>query len=95
MFGDPFWSLLTLLFKQYGLIVLIEIIQSIGIVYLFKLLNKKEVEKNQLTDKLLELSEKRLEDAKEERKDYEDLTKSLNKSIELLIKVFRQKNGEG
>ncbi len=95
MFGDPFWDFLALLFKQYGLVAIIEVIQCVGIIYLFRLLNKKEAEKNELTEKLLELSEKRLEDAKEEREDYERLATNLNKSVDLLIKVFRQRNGEG
>ena len=95
MFGDPFWAFLALLFKQYGIVAIIEVVQVVGIVYLFRLLNRKEAEKSQLTEKLLELSEKRLEDAKEEREDYEGLAVNLNKSIDLLIKVFRQRNGEG
>jgi len=38
----------------------------------------------------LELSEKRLADAKEERQDYENLAHDLDKHINLLIRVFRR-----
>lgn len=94
MFGDPFWAFLGMLLKQHGLLAVVQAVQIFGIIYLFRLLNRKEAEKTQLTEKLLELSEKRLEDAKEEREDYEELARGLDKSINLLIKVFRQRNGE-
>ena len=67
----------------------------LGIVaYQFKLLKASEVDKTNLQTKLLELSEKRLADAKEEREDFEDLARDLDKHISLLIKVFRKDEQE-
>jgi hypothetical protein len=87
------WELLTELFKAYGLLAVVEAVQVLLVVYLFRFINRKEAEKNILQEKLLELSEKRLEDAKEEREDYEELARNLERSIDLLIKVFRKRNG--
>jgi len=94
MFGDPLWEFLGMLLENYGLLSVVTAIQIGIIAYLFRLLGSKEEEKIKLTEKLLELSEKRLEDAKEEREDYEELARNLDQSINLLIKVFRQRNGD-
>jgi len=94
MFGDSFWEFLRTLLENYGLLALVEVVQIFVIVHLFRLLNSKELEKFKLTEKLLELSERRLEDAKEEREDYEELARNLDKSINLLVKVFQHRNGD-
>lgn len=87
-----FWEFLTLLLKNYGLIAVIEILQIGLVVYLFHLLGKKEVDKTDLQNKLLETAERRLADAREEREDYEELARNLDKSINLLVKVVRSRN---
>lgn len=94
MLGDPFWEFLGMLLQDYGLLAVIEVAQIGIIVYLFRLLDGKEAQKLELSERLLDLSGKRLEDAKEEREDYEELSRNLDKSIDLLIKVFRQRNGD-
>jgi uncharacterized membrane-anchored protein YhcB (DUF1043 family) len=91
-----FWAFLSLLLREYGIVALVVVVQIGIIVYLFKLLAGKDDEKSKLQERLLELSEKRLEQAKEERADYEELARNLDKSINLLIKVFRsRRNGNG
>lgn len=92
--GDEFWSFLTLLLREHGLLSVLAIGELGIIVYLFKLVNKREGEKTKLQERLLELSERRLEDAKEEREDYETLARDLDTHINLLIKVFRKYNGD-
>lgn len=89
------WGFLTLLLKEYGLVSIVAV-GLLGIVaYQFKLLKAAESDKTNLQDKLLQLSEKRLADAKEERQDYEELARDLDKHINLLIKVFRKNTDDG
>jgi hypothetical protein len=84
------WTFLTFALKEYGLMSVV-ILGLLGIIaYQFKLLKASEGDKTNLQNKLLELSEKRLADAKEERQDYEELARDLDKHISLLIKVFRK-----
>src|SRR5574338_175665 len=92
MLPKEFWELLSTLLKQYGLLAIVELAQAGLIVWMLRVHAHQEKEKAKLQDKLLELSEKRLEDAREEREDYEELARNLDKSINLLIKVFRKKS---
>lgn len=87
-----FWEFLSAVLKQHGFLALVEIAQAGLILWLLRNQTRADKDKAKLQDKLLELSEKRLEDAKEEREDYEELARNLDKSINLLIKVFRKKN---
>lgn len=91
--SSEFWAFMNAVLQNYGLIAVVEIAQIAGIVYLLRLLSRREKENNKLQAKLLELSEKRLTDAKEERKGYEDLVRGLDRSINLLVRAFREKNG--
>lgn len=93
---SEFWSFLTLLLKEYGL-VSIALVGLLGIVvHLFRQLKAEQTKNTNLQDKLLELSEKRLADAKEERQDYEELARGIDKHIEILIKILRRnKDDEG
>jgi len=79
------WEFLTEVLKTYGFLALVEVIQCILIVYLFKQVKLKD-------QKLLDLSEKRLEDVVEEREEYQELAIKIERSIDLLIKVLK-KNG--
>ncbi len=80
------FEFLTEIFKAGGLLALIEAIQVVALVYLFRALRQKEAQ-------LLNMSEKRLKDVTESKEDYEELAKNLDKSIDLLIKVFKKQNG--
>jgi len=79
------WEFLTEIFKTHGLLALVEVVQCVLIVYLFKQIKTKDLQ-------LLTLSEKRLEDVVEEREEYQELATSIERSIDLLIKVLK-KNG--
>ena len=79
------WEFLTEIFKTHGLLALVEVVQCFLIVYFLKQIKAKDLQ-------LLALSEKRLEDVVEEREEYQELATSIEKSIDLLIKVLR-KNG--
>jgi len=80
------WDFLQLVFKDYGLLALIEVVEVVVIVYLFRLNQKKQ-------DEIVKLYEKRVEDVSESKEDYEELAHKLDQSIDLLIKVFRKNNG--
>jgi len=93
---SEFWELLSLLFKTYGLTALFGAALLAVIAYLLFVLRESRKENKDLQEKLLQLAEKRLEDAKEEREDYEELAKNLDKSINLLISVFNnRRSGDG
>jgi hypothetical protein len=79
------WEFLTEIFKTHGLLALVEVVQCVLIIYLFKQIKTKDLQ-------LLTLSEKRLEDVMEEREEYQELATSIERSIDLLIKVLK-KNG--
>ena len=79
------WEFLTTVLQTHGVLALVEVIQCILIIYLFKQIKEK--------DKQLDhQSEKRLEDVIDEREKYQELASDIEKSIDLLIKVLK-KNG--
>ena len=80
------WDFLQLIFKDYGILALIEVVEVVAIVYLFRLNQKKQEE-------VVKLYEKRLEDVSESKEDYEELAHKLDQSIDLLIKVFKRNGG--
>ncbi len=79
------WEFLTAIFQTHGLLALIEAVQCILIVYLFKLIRDKD-------KKLSDQADKRLEDVIDEREKYQELASDIEKSIDLLVKVLK-KNG--
>jgi transcriptional regulator GlxA family with amidase domain len=88
------WDFLLELLKTHGLLSVIQVAQAVVIVYLFRESQKKDKAIHTLNDKLLAQSEKRLEDALEEKESYEELARGLDRSIDLLIKVFKKQNGD-
>lgn len=79
------WEFLTAILQTHGLIALIEAVQCVLIVYLFKQIKDKDKQ-------LISQSEKRLEDVVDEREKYQELASDIEKSMDLLIKVLK-KNG--
>lgn len=88
------WDFLLELLKTHGLLAVIQVAQMVIIVYLFRDAQRKDKEAHDLNDKLLKQSDKRLEDVLEDKEAYEELARGLNKSIDLLIKVFKKQNGD-
>ena len=80
------WDFLLAVFKDYGLIALIEVVEVFAIVYLFRLTQRKQ-------DEIVKLYGKRVEDVSESKEDYEELAHKLDQSIDLLIKVFKRNGG--
>jgi len=79
------WEFLTAILQTHGLIALIEAVQCVLVVYLFKQIKDKDKQ-------LISQSEKRLEDVVDEREKYQELASDIEKSMDLLIKVLK-KNG--
>jgi len=79
------WEFLLEILKTHGLLALVETVQCVLIVYLFREIKIKDRQ-------LIEQSEKRLEDVVDEREKYQELASDIEKSIDLLIKVLK-KNG--
>ena len=80
------WDFLQLVFRDYGLIALIEVVEVIAIVYLFRLNQKKQEE-------VVKLHEKRVEDVSESKEDYAELAHKLDQSIDLLVRAFKRNGG--
>ncbi|MBD3260360.1 MAG: hypothetical protein GF334_01560 [Candidatus Altiarchaeales archaeon] len=87
------WEFFSAVFQQTGILGLSCVVEAAVIAYLVRLYRQKDNQADALNKRLFEMSEKRLKDVVEEREKYEDLSQDLNKSINLLIKVFRKKNG--
>ena len=85
------WEFLQALFQNYGLAALILVVETAVIAYLFRL-NQKNQEQHQ--KEIVEFYEKRITDVVESKEDYEELAHKLDQSIDILIKVFREKNGD-
>jgi len=79
------WDLLHDVFESGGFYALVAVVEAIIICYLFRLTRAKE-------QQLLDLSEKRVTDVTESKEDFQELSRNLDKSIDLLIKVFRKRN---
>lgn len=88
------WDFLLELLKTHGLLAVIQVAQMVIIVYLFRDAQRKDKDVHELNEKLLKQSENRLEDVLEEKESYEELARGLDRSIDLLIKVFKKQNGD-
>lgn len=80
------WDFLQLVFKDYGLLAVIQIVEAAAIIYLYRMNQKKN-------DQVIDLYEKRVKDVTENKEDYEELAHKLDQSIDLLIKTFKRNGG--
>ncbi len=87
------WDFFKAIFEATGVVGLICIIEAILLLLVLRAYQKKDKKIEDLQDDLLEMSEKRREDVVEEREKYEELAKDLHKSVDVLIKVFKRRNG--
>ena len=83
------WDFLSEVLKSGGVVALLQVAQLIAIGYLYKQGQSKDELVQQKDTQLLEMSEKRLQDALESRDDFEELSKNLDRSIDLLIKIIK------
>lgn len=77
------WEFFLEIFKSGGMLALVEVAQVAAIVYLYRGLQAKDKQ-------LLEMSEKRVEDVAESKEDIEEMAKNLQRSLDLLIKVWKK-----
>jgi len=87
------WDFFLAIFNATGIIGLVCIAEAILLYLLWRAYQKKDKRIDELQNQVLEMSEKRREDIIEEREKYEDLAGDLHKSLDLLIKVFKKRNG--
>jgi hypothetical protein len=80
------WDFLKAVLENYGFVALVQVAQAGAIIYLYKTNQKKQSE-------IVDLQEKRIEDVKESKDHYEELARNLDKSIDLLIEVFKRNGG--
>jgi hypothetical protein len=87
------WDFFRVVFETTGITGLLCVLEAILLVIAVRIYQKKEKKTEDLQDQLLKMSEKRREDIIEEREKYEDLAQDLHKSVDLLIRVFKKRNG--
>jgi len=87
------WDFFQVVFETTGITGLLCVLEAILLVIMVKVYQKKDKKAENLQDQLLKMSEKRREDIVEEREKYEDLAQDLHKSVNLLIRVFKKRNG--
>ncbi len=77
------WDFLSEVLKEGGLLAVVEAVQLIVIYYLFRTLRQKDTE-------LTAMAEKRIDDLTDAKDDFQELSKNLDRSIDLLIKVIKK-----
>ena len=87
------WDFFRTIFETTGVIGLLCVLEAILLLLVLRAYQKKDKKIGDLQDNLLEMSEKRREDVVEEREKYEELAKDLHRSVDILIKVFKRRNG--
>ena len=87
------WEFLNAVFAATGIVGLVCIIEAVLLYFAVRAYQKKDKRVEDLQDILLDMSEKRKEDVIEEREKYEELSDDLHKSLDILIKVFKRRNG--
>lgn len=87
------WDFFKSVFETTGFVGLISLIEVGLLILLLKSYQTKDNKIHELENDLLVMSEKRREDAIEERERYHELSEDLHKAMDLLIKVFKKYNG--
>ncbi len=89
------WEFFSAIFEAVGIIGLVCLVEAALLFWVLRAYQKKDKRIEDLQSTLLEMSEKRREDVIEEREKYEELAQDLHKSLDVLIKVFKRRNGNG
>lgn len=89
------WELFASILEKAGYHGLIEVVLALTVAFMYRAFAKKDTRVDELQKELLAVSEKRLLDVKEEKENYQELATNLDKSINLLVKVFKERNGNG
>ncbi len=89
------WEFFNSILEATGIAGLVCIIETVFLFLVLRFYQKKDKRIEDLQNILLEMSERRREDVIEEREKYEELAKDLHKSLDVLIKVFKRRNGNG
>jgi hypothetical protein len=84
------WDFLLEAMHAYGWFAVVQVAEALLIAYLLRENRDKDKRTQELNNNLRQLADKRLEDVKESKEDYEDLARDLNRSLDILIKVFKK-----
>ncbi len=87
------WDFFKAIFDSTGVVGLACALEAILLFIVLRAYQKKDVKIEDLQNTLLKMSEQRREDIVEEREKYEELSKDLHKSLDILIQVFKRRNG--
>lgn len=87
------WEFFKALFESTGVVGLACVLEAVLLFMVLRAYQTKDRKIEDLQNTLLEMSEKRREDIVEEREKYEELSKDLHKSLDVLIQVFKRRNG--
>ena len=87
------WEFLLAVYQQTGVLGLLCVAMSLIVCIVIRMFHIKDKRVGELNQQLLAMSDKRLEDVIEDRDKYEDLSKDIHKTINLLIKVFKKQSG--
>ena len=77
------WEFFQEVFKSGGLLSLVLVGAAAALVHMYRTVQAKDKQ-------LLEMSDKRLEDAIENKEDIEEVAKNLQRSLDTLIKVWKK-----
>ncbi len=88
------WEFFNAIFEAVGFVGLVCLVETAFIFLGARAYQKKDKKIEDFQVSLLEMSEKRREDVIEEREKYEELSQDLDKSLNLLIKIFKKRNGD-
>ncbi len=89
------WDFFKSVFETTGVLGLACVLEATLLFLVLRAYQKKDLKIEDLQNTLLDMSEKRREDIVEEREKYEELSKDLHKSLDVLIRVFKRRNGNG
>ncbi len=88
------WEFFQAVFEATGVLGLLCFIEAGALIFAYRIYQKKDSKVESLQQAILDMSEKRREDIIEEREKYEELSQDLDKSLNLLIKIFKKRNGD-
>lgn len=87
------WDFFKAVYETTGVTGLLCVLEALLLLLVLRAYQKKDTKIEDLQNDLLDMSEKRREDVVEEREKYEELAKDLHRSVDVLIKVFKRRNG--
>ncbi len=83
------WDFLMEAMRSYGWVAVVQVAGALLIAYLLRQLQVKDRIISKANEDLQDLANKRLDDVKESNEDYGSLSRDLNRSFDILIKMLK------